>query len=241
MMRIGTDGSYEEVTVSPSPLSVLSFDQSGIPVSSDLQKLKFSEYGGDETITETEVGLGWDELGRFTVQTPFGAWQIYESGTPAIPTLYWPGRIVADDLASVTTVTALPASNLVGPSVISTDIMSHSMPAPLSAWIGAFDRAGDLGGIPYGNTGPIGMTEFVVGDYFPLARVTDGGADNVNDIGGIYLTPAQLSELLSAPKWHGSLAVSPADGASKDGDLYKNTGDGKVYVRTAAATWEALN
>lgn len=190
------------------------------------------------TIAPGTFGMGWDEQGRFTLQTPFGAFQVYQSGSPAVPVLYWPGVIVSDRNESLATETTLPASNIVGPSTINSTIIDNSLGEVTRTWNGL--TVGDLPGIPFFDK-PAGMgtvPAYVLGDYFPVAVVTDNG-DSGNNIEGRFRARAPLlaSILLDGTPPASPTAPGTRGEAVQSGDwLYIAIGTNQ-WVRIELQTW----
>ena len=161
---------------------------------------KLATYNGDPTIATNEYGMGWDELGRFTLQTPVGAFQLYATGNPSVPTLYWPGKILSQSFEAITINGPVKASQVFGGTeggTIAKDVIVPSLPAPLFGWTdsNAKDR-----GVPFTvmtNEG-VGREYFDLtpGAYFPVAVVTNV-EDGPNDMMGYYNTAEQVRSNLA--------------------------------------------
>jgi hypothetical protein len=152
-------------------------------------------YANEATISVETAGMGWDELGRFTLQTPVGAFQVYSVGSPAVPTLYWPGTIVSNKSESLATTTTLPASNItagLGNEGIPLPVMRNSFMPPFDRLQAGSAYAG-TNGIPYVmDTDYLGNeTEPTVGVYWAQVNVVAGGTSAYNEMRGRYRTQAQ--------------------------------------------------
>ena len=67
------------------------------------------------SITTGQNGLGWDENGRVTLQTPVGALQFYQTGSPAESVIYWPGRIITNTINANSIAGGLSAASINAP------------------------------------------------------------------------------------------------------------------------------
>lgn len=150
------------------------------------------------TIATNQNGLGWDENGRVTLQTPVGALQFYTTGSPSEAVIYWPGRIITSAIDASSITGGISAANIVAPlgvETINADIISRSLVPPLDKWQQGESYAGTAG-LPYVvdtdyNPG-FNQYEPTVGVYFPQAVVTAGGTSQINQLSGRYRTVAQV-------------------------------------------------
>ncbi len=145
------------------------------------------------TIATNQSGMGWDENGRVTIQTPVGALQFYTTGSPAVPVIYWPGKIMSDSTESNITLTSISANMINAPTgseAINVGIIARSLTAPMEQWVGLQDYAG-ANGIAYANTAPLGAAEPVAGVYFPETVVVDE-VGSANYYMGRYRTATQV-------------------------------------------------
>ena len=145
------------------------------------------------TALETgDHGMGWDELGRFTIATPVGSLQMYATGNPSVPTFYWPGRIVSQYFDAIYVNGAVSAAQITGGAgeVIAQQVMTASMPDILSHWqeTGAVNA-----GIPstVETNGDTEITEAVPGTYYPATSVSNV-LEAANTMQGVYLTAQTL-------------------------------------------------
>jgi hypothetical protein len=157
------------------------------------------------TINTGQNGLGWDENGRVTLQTPVGALQFYQTGSPLESVIYWPGRIITSGIGAGTITGTLPASSITAPmgtESINSGIIARSLGSPLSEWLGRQDYAG-ANGIPYVTDaqGTNGSLEATDGVYFPQA-VVSGQSTVTSGYAGRYRTATQVKA---------DLAITTAD------------------------------
>lgn len=145
-------------------------------------------------IASTNYGMGWDELGRFTVQTPVGALQMYATGNPSVPTIYWPGTLVCQKFDAIYVNGTVYAKNIVGGAsggAISSDIIAASMVNILSQW-----QAPNGNGVPYvtrTNDAEVKILEPLAGTYFPVSVATiNSDTNQPNLIAGTYLAASNF-------------------------------------------------
>jgi hypothetical protein len=154
-----------------------------------------------DSIAPGETGIGWAD-DKFTIQTPVGAMQFYETGSPLEAVLYWPGRFQVASIEAASITGAVPG-NLITSGVIPSLVMNASMTAPFSGWVADSAHAGTIGGLTFANTGPpLSASEPATpGTYIAAIEVTDGGTENVNELAGRIKTAAQLNlaERVSVP------------------------------------------
>lgn len=179
--------------------------------SSSAWKLTAAPTNSIATIATNEVGVGWDELARFTVQTPVGALQMYETGSPiTTPVIYWPGTIVAQRFDAVQVNGRVYASQIEGGSLggtIANSVMQSSMPWPMMQWqSGGAENAG----WPHVFTNAADWP--TNGSYIPMGVVTNFATDQIS---GEYWSLAKLASNLPAPVSGGaaSNSILTADGA----------------------------
>lgn len=157
------------------------------------------------TISTGQNGLGWDENGRVTLQTPVGALQFYVTGSPLESVIYWPGRIITNAIDAGTITGTFPASSITAPmgtESIDTGIIARSLGSPMSEWVGLQGYAG-ANGIPYVTDaqGTSGSLEATDGVYFPQA-VVSGQSTVTSGYAGRYRTATQMKS---------DLAITTAD------------------------------
>jgi hypothetical protein len=196
------------------------------------------------TISTGQNGLGWDENGRVTLQTPVGALQFYSTGSPSESVIYWPGRIVTNILDVGTVTGSILASNITAPTgfeTINTGIIARSLLSPMTEWMGLQEYAG-ANGIPYvaDAQGTGGSLEATDGVYFPQAVVT-GQNTSTSDYQGRYRTAAQVradlsvAEVVAAPPT--STSAGSAGQIAFDARFFYRCVATNTWVRVALATW----
>lgn len=179
---------------------------------------------GVATIATNQNGIGWDENGRYTLQSPVGALQLYYTGDPSVPTFYWPGKIVSQSFDALVVNGVVYAKNIVGGSnggIISQPVMSASMTPVLNGWQGPTPLGS---GVNY-RTNSNNMVVPVTGKYFPYAQATTNDdsylegnyMDKTNflsyirtNIGTPYSGAAPTNAVLVADGAGGSAFVAPA-------------------------------
>ena len=196
---------------------------------------KIAPYGGTQTITTGETGIGWDENGRFTIQTPAGAIQTYTTGSPATPVIYWPGKLVISNLEATTTSSSLNAAQLTG--TIPTAVTTASLIPPYAEWRLRFPplAANEMGITTqtdtHSSTGS--DLEYVDGQYYPQINVT-GMSTATSSGAGRYRTAAQMRTDLGVPNIVSAPASATASGTAGqiayDADFF--------YVCVATNTWK---
>ena len=133
---------------------------------------------GVPTIATNQYGLGWDEDGRATFQTPVGPITVYSTGDPSTPTLYWPGTILAQRFDAIYVNGIVYASQITGGALggsIADGVMRASMPEVLRNFQGGQLSAGEAG-VPYILTNA--SMQPVPGTYVPFgAVITNGSGD----------------------------------------------------------------
>lgn len=151
--------------------------------------------GAEATISPSQAGLGWAD-GRVTLQSPVGALQFYETGSPLEPVIYWPGRVVTHSFEAVNLFGDLGAASITrgaGEEVLGPELVAASIMSPLSEWIGLEIYAG-ANGVPYVSDsdagGGFGM-EAVDGVYFPQG-VVSGAVGGTSFWQGRYRDAAQM-------------------------------------------------
>jgi hypothetical protein len=188
-----------------------------------------------ETITPSQSGMGWAD-GKFTLQTPAGAMQLYMSGDPLEGTLYWPGRITVDSIEAATLTASISGSQVDNGSIGSA-VMVNSMTQPMSAWQ---DSAGFAGanGLTYANTGPLGQSQPTTpGNYFATIDVISGGGTVRNYLQGTVRTHAQMGvpNLVSAPATASSTGT--AGQVAYDASYFYVCTGTNTWKRVAISTW----
>lgn len=190
---------------------------------------------GTATITPSQSGMGWAD-GKFTLQSPAGSLQLYETGDPLEPTLYWPGRITVDSMEAASISASINGSQ-VDHGSIPASVVYNSLTAPAREWQDHADRAGS-NGLTYSNTGPLSTSEPAnPGTYFAAIEVTDGGTDNRNAIVGRIRTAAQMAVpvIVTAPGTASSTGTA-GQIAYDASYLYVCTGT-NTWKRVAIASW----
>lgn len=188
-----------------------------------------------DTIQPSESGIGWAE-GKFTIQTPAGSLQFYQTGSPLEDVIYWPGRFTVGSLEAAN-ITGEISGALITSGQIPGGVMVTSMPAPLSGFMNDSSHAGTIGGLTYGTTGPGGTTEPTTpGLYFAAIEVTDG-TDVVNDLQGRIKTFAQMgvAKLVSAPAT--ATSTGTAGSIAYDSSYFYVCTATNTWKRTALSTW----
>lgn len=196
-----------------------------------------------DTISPSQSGLGWAD-GRVTLQTPVGALQFYETGTPLTPVIYWPGKIVVGSMES-TSITGTVDAALIsstGLTVIHDDIMRNSLNYPLRNWANGETYAG-ASGIPYvaDAQGPSGgSNEATDGVYFPQTVVTSM-ATATSIMAGRYRTATQVRADLAVPEVVAAPATATSTGTAGqiafDSSFFYICTATNTWVRAALATW----
>jgi hypothetical protein len=164
---------------------------------------------GVATIATNQHGVGWDELGRFSVNTPVGSLSMYETGSPSTPVIYWPGTIVANRLSAVFFDSIVYASNIVGGAAggnIADSVMQASMTRPLTDWQDGSLSAGARG-IPYILSNAVTQPE--TGSYVPWVTTVTNDVGN-NLLQGRYTNLAGFRGLIEAELAATNLTVTNA-------------------------------
>lgn len=184
-----------------------------------------------DTIAPGEAGMGWAD-DKFTIQTPVGAMQFYETGSPLEAVLYWPGRFQVASIEAASITGEVPG-DLITSGTIPNSVMNRSMPAPFSGFVNDSAHAGTIGGLTYANTGPLSANEPATpGTYIAAIEVTDGGTENVNALAGRIKTASQLNlaERVSVPST-----------SSSTGTVGQYAVDASyAYFCTATNTWKRV-
>lgn len=142
-----------------------------------------------DTISTEQVGMGWAD-GRFTLQTPAGAFQLYETGDPVQATLYWPGKLEIDEIEANLVTANFNASQITA-GTFSATVMLPSTLKPLRQWQDSASYAG-ANGLTYAATGPASVIEPTnPGRYFPVIDVIDDNTSG-NYLDGEIRSAAQL-------------------------------------------------
>ncbi|MFY8215068.1 MAG: hypothetical protein ACOVMP_00530 [Chthoniobacterales bacterium] len=130
--------------------------------------------------------------GQLEFVFPGGTAAFYETGIPARPYMYFPGKIQADTIAGNVEGVTINASGLTG--TIPSDVVKFSLAPPLGDWWG--DETNAPRGITWANTGPSGTSEPTPGNtyYYPTAFIVAGIPGSLaNAIQGRYRTGVQFS------------------------------------------------
>lgn len=196
-----------------------------------------------DTISPGTSGLGWAD-GRVTLQTPVGALQFYETGSPLTPVIYWPGKIVVGSMES-TSITGTVDAALIsstGFTVIDDSIMRNSLNAPLRNWAIGETYAG-AAGIPYvadAQSAGGGGNEATDGVYFPQTVVTSM-ATTTSIMAGRYRTATQVRADLAVPEVVAAPATATSTGTAGqiafDSSFFYVCTATNTWVRAALATW----
>lgn len=185
---------------------------------------------GTATITPSQTGMGWAD-GKFTLQSPYGALQMYETGDPLEPTIYWPGRITVSSLEAAT-ISASIDGQQVDHGSIPWPVMMQSTTAPAREWQDDLNWAG-ANGLTYANTGPLLQSEPTgIGTYFAAIEVVEGGDIYRNSLVGRIKTAAQMGvpQIVSAPATASSTGT--AGQIAYDASYF--------YVCTGSNTWKRV-
>ncbi len=206
---------------------------------------RLSAYAGSETLPANVSGMGWDGAGRFTLQSPAGALQLYSVGAPAVPTIYWPGNIVANTITATTNASLVSAANIttgLGSDALNLSVMTNSLVPPLRQWQGTTIQAGTVG-IPTQSDaegGGGGSTELVNGTYWPQA-VVSGMTGATSSIAGLYRTSAQVRTDLAVPQVVAAPATATSTGTAGqiayDASYFYVCTATNTWVRAALSTW----
>jgi len=155
---------------------------------------RLSGTGATDTLSPSESGLGWvDE--RVTLQTPVGALQFYETGSPAEAVVYWPGRLVVTRLESAAQfVGEVGAASITrgenDNEYINSVLLQYSLMAPLTHLGDGPLWAGE-NGITYADGGPGIGQQPAAGTYWMQGYVAEGDGVTRRHIQGRYRTSAQ--------------------------------------------------
>lgn len=190
---------------------------------------------GTATITPSQTGMGWAD-GKFTLQTPAGAMQLYSTGDPLEPTLYWPGRITVDSIEAASLTASIDGSQ-VNSGSLGSGVMLNSMTQPMAAWQ---DNAGYAGanGLTYANTGPLSQSQPTTpGSYFATIDVISGGGLVRNYLQGTVRTHAQMGvlQVVSAPATASSTGT--AGQVAYDASYFYVCTGTNTWKRVAISTW----
>ncbi len=133
--------------------------------------------------------------GQMEIRFPGGTAAFYETGNPPAPYMYFAGTIQADYLIGAISGVTINASGLSGE--IPSSVIGQSMSTTVGNWL-AWPKHSQAAGVAWSNTGPLTAAEPVPPGayYFPAAFVTDGGADCVNSLDGVYLTATNAAAAL---------------------------------------------
>jgi len=182
-----------------------------------------------DTIEESQNGMGWaDDM--MTFQTPVGAMQFGESGSPLESRIYWPGVFEVGKLQSTEILGSITGQQ-VASGAIPIGVMQQSMTQPAANWQDSPAIAG-ANGLTYTNTGPLSAPEPPLGTYFAVIETQDGGDVATNSLAGKIKTHAQMGvpNLVTAP------ASASATGTA--GQVAYDTS--YFYVCTATNTWKRV-
>jgi hypothetical protein len=194
--------------------------------------------GATDTLSPSQVGLGWADA-RTTVQTPAGALQFYLSGSPAVPVIYWPGRITVQTLeTSSQFVGTVGAGSITagasGGEVINWGVMLASLPNPLNAFVDSAGNAGASGITYVVGEGDLG-TQPNAGTYWLQGQVDETPGTN-RILAGRYRTHAQARADLAVP--HLVAAPASATAAGVAGQIAYDASF--FYVCVAPNTWRRV-
>lgn len=196
----------------------------------EMAAYKLASTFATDTLGPAEYGLGFADE-KFTLQSPVGALQFYETGSPLESVMYWPGRVVVGTLES-TSITGSITGDQVASGSIPGSVMRASMPTPMLTWQDSSALAG-ANGLTYGNTGPSGTNEATTpGNYFAVIEVTDGGTETVNALAGKIKTHSQMAvpRVVSVP--------GTATSTGTAGDIAYDSS--YLYICTATNTWRRV-
>ena len=200
--------------------------------------------GAVDTIAPSQNGLGWAD-GRITLQTPVGALQFYETGSPSYPVIYWPGTIVSDRIESAgqfsgTVGAASITGGAGGLEQIAQAIIARSVGSALYGFFDTADAAGSTG-ITYADGGVgVGM-QAPVGTYWMQGQVDAVGAGERRVLTSRYRTSAQaradlgVAEVVAAPA--SASAPGTAGQIAFDSDYFYRCVATNTWKRAALSTW----
>lgn len=195
---------------------------------------------GVATITTNEFGVGWDDQGRFTLSTPVGMIQMYGSGDPVQPTLYFNGTLVAQRFDAININGIVYAKNIEGGAgspggIISPPVVEDSFLGPFRQWTSGRSASN---GVPWELT-TNGFSAPIPGNYIPYvdAGVDDETGQTVK-FNGRYVSPEEFMEMMPTPRsgaaptnavlqadGNGGSAFSPVPGTNA-GEILVYDGDG---------------
>ena len=182
-------------------------------------------FTGTNTFSRLNIGstnYGWryatNNGGQIELAFPGGVAAWYQTGSPAIPYMYFAGTVQADTIVGAISATSINAEALGGQ--IPGSVVGQSMSPTVQNWL-AWQNHSQPAGIAWTNSGPAGMEEPVPAGayYFPAALVIDGGADDVNTLEGKYLDATNAAAALGVPRldaasnnFTGSMTLGDASG-----------------------------
>ena len=188
-----------------------------------------------DTIEESQNGMGWaDDM--MTLQTPVGALQFGESGSPLESRIYWPGVFEVGKLQSTEMLGNITGAQ-VASGVIPQVVMTSSTTQPSANWRQDSPTIAGVNGLTYTNTGPLSAPEPPLGTYFAAIETQDGGVDSTNSLAGKIKTHAQMGvpNLVTAPASAG--ATGTAGQVAYDTSFFYVCIATNTWKRVAIATW----
>ena len=196
-------------------------------------------FTGTNTFSRLNIGstnYGWryatNNGGQIELAFPGGVAAWYQTGSPAIPYMYFAGTVQADTIVGAISATSINAEALGGQ--IPGSVVGQSMSPTVQNWL-AWENHSQAAGVVFSNTGPLLASEPVPENsyYFPAAFVTSGGADYVNTLDGVYLNATNATTALGAPRL--DAATNNFTGSAVLGDAAGDT------VTVNAGTFTAPN
>jgi hypothetical protein len=136
-----------------------------------------------ETVTFQRVNIGSEDFGwrynptgdgQVEVVFPGGTAAFYQTGTPAVPYMYFPGTVQADLLIGTLEGVQINADGLIG--VVPSTVIQDSIGDLLKVWFGT-ETPGR--GMSWADNGINGREPTPAASwYYPAVYVTDGGTEN---------------------------------------------------------------
>ena len=196
-------------------------------------------FTGTNTFSRVNIGstnFGWryatNNGGQIELAFPGGTAAWYQTGSPAIPYMYFAGTVQADTIVGEISATSINAEALGGQ--IPSAVVGQSLSPTVQNWL-AWQNHSQPAGVAWTNSGPAAMEEPVPAGayYFPAAYVADGGDDYVNTLDGKYLDATNAAAALGAAQL--GAATNVFTGSATLGDASGDT------VTINAGTFTAPN
>lgn len=229
-LAIGAGGTLASMAYqSASAVAITGGTITGVEIE-EMAAYKLASTFAADTLGPAEYGLGFADE-HFTIQSPVGALQFYETGSPLESVMYWPGRLVVGTMES-TSITGSIVGSQVASGSLPGSVMRDSMTKPMQTWQDSATHAG-ANGLTYSNTGPLSSSEPATpGNYFAIIEVTDGGVDSANALEGKIKTHSQMA----VPRIVAVPATATSTGTT--GDVAFDAS--YLYHCTATNTWRRV-